>query len=650
MRKSKKFYLGMLVALVMACMIAVPTIAAEYDADVQSLTEPNAEVQEDPADEADDLTQGLIEESQETPDDVDIPTQETGWEGVNEASQEEDTEVNESSQEEEETSDIDLLNEDAEEPEEDEEENAIATLAVTNGFGQGEDGNWYYYVNGKIATDTNSVIQDKDKQIDDTASWWYVVGGKVQTDFTGLADYSNASGWWYINEGKVTFDFTGLAQNKNGMFYVEDSKVNFNYDGFESDGSKWLYVEKGKVTYKTNSVIQDTGKKINGSSDWWYVIGSEVQSTFTGLADYSNSNGWWYIEEGRVTFNYEGVEHNKNGWWYVKDSKVQFNYNGFGENSNGKWYIESGKVTFNKNSVIQDTTGAIGTKGTWWYVVGSKVQTGFTGLADYSNSNGWWYINNGKVTFDFTGYAQNKNGWYHVVNSKVDFSQCGVIYTTVNGIKDWWYIDGGKVMTSYTGVANYSNSNGWWYVKNGRVDFSYSGVAKNNNGWWYVNGGKVLFEDCLTYAAQFVGANTSTSQSNDSKLATCFNVLWSQYSYVRTYDSPSASVMSQYAVDMFKNHRGNCYRYAASFACIAKVLGYDVRVAVGQISSASGGMTPHGWTEVYSNGQWLICDPDMQMNYPNINSYMRTESNYAYRHTCSARYTLTISSGTVVWK
>ncbi len=209
---------------------------------------------------------------------------------------------------------------------------------------------------------------------------------------------------------------------------------------------------------------------------------------------------------------------------------------------------------------------------------------------------------------------------------------------------------GGKVQFGFTGLANYSNANGWWYINAGHVDFNYTGIAQNKNGWWYINGGKVIFEDALTYAARFVASCTSTSQSSSQKLQTCFNYLWKNYPYKRYYDSPTAATVSKFAVDMFVNRQGNCFRYAAAFACIAKVLGYESRIAVGQIPSTSGGMTAHGWTEVYVDGTWYICDANMQRNYPSINSYMRTESDYAYKHTCSARYTITISNGKAVWK
>ncbi len=348
---------------------------------------------------------------------------------------------------------------------------------------------WWYIKNGKVDFTANTVAKNK-------YGWWYVLGGKVQFDFTGLADYSNSSGWWYINDGQVLFNVETVAKNKYGWFYVKDSKVDFSYTGFAKNSYGWWYIESGEVTFKKNSVLHDTKKKVDGKDSWWYVVGSEVQSSYTGVADYSNSSGWWYI----------------------KDGKVDFSYNGFSWNSHGCWYIENGQVTFKKNSVVHDINKIVDGTDSWWYVVGSETQTGFTGLADYSNSSGWWYINNGKVTFNVETVAKNKYGWFYVKDSKVDFSYNGfaqnnygwwyldngevtfkknsVLHDTkkkVDGEDSWWYVVGSEVQKSYTGVADYSNSSGWWYVKNGKVDFSFNGIAFNKYGFWYIQGGKVDF-------------------------------------------------------------------------------------------------------------------------------------------------------------
>ncbi len=223
--------------------------------------------------------------------------------------------------------------------------------------------------------------------------------------------------WGYYKDGVVDTSYTGFASNDNGDWYVVNGYVNFDQ----------------------STVAKDTTGALGTKGTWYYVVRNAVQHDFTGLANYKNANGWWYIDKGTVDFNASGVYKNVNGWWYVSGGKVNFNANTVAKNSNG-----------------------------WWYILGGKVQFNFTGLADYKNANGWWYISNGKVNFNANTVAKNKNGWYYVENGKVNFN-----YTNR--------------------VSNYRNANGWWYIKNGKVDFTYTGQASNKNGTWNVVNGKVVF-------------------------------------------------------------------------------------------------------------------------------------------------------------
>ena len=203
-----------------------------------------------------------------------------------------------------------------------------------------------------------------------------------------------------------------------------------------------------------------------------------------GLSDVKDADGsWYYYKDNKVATDVTTVAKNKNGWYYVENGKVDFNYTGFASNEHGDWYVKDGCVKFDVNDVIKDTTGAL-SKGTWYYVTGSKVT--YTDTVA-KNVNGWWKITNGKVDFNYTGVAKNQNGWWRIVNGKVDFN-CNSVEKNENG---WWYIRGGKVDFSYTGVAK--NANGWWRVVNGKVDFNCNSVEKNSNGWWYIRGGKVDF-------------------------------------------------------------------------------------------------------------------------------------------------------------
>ncbi len=286
------------------------------------------------------------------------------------------------------------------------------------GFAMNSSGSWYAE-SGKVTKKTNGVFKDSTGAIGSKNNWYYVLNSKVQTSFTGLADYSNASGWWYITNGKVDRSVTTVAKNKNGWYYVKNGKVDRSYTGFGKNSSGSWYVEKGKVSKKVNGVFKDSTGAIGSKNNWYYVLNSKVQTGFTGLADYKNASGWWYITNGKVDRSVTTVAKNKNGWYYVKNGKVDHSYTGFAKNKNGSWYVKSGKVTKKTNGVYKDSKGALGSSSSWYYVVGSKVQYDFTGVAEYRNASGLWYITNGKVDRSYNGTYTRGKVTYTIVNGKV---------------------------------------------------------------------------------------------------------------------------------------------------------------------------------------------------------------------------------------
>ena len=158
-----------------------------------------------------------------------------------------------------------------------------ATPAL-DGLAMAEDGNWYLYQNGTVASGYN-----------------------------GLA--ANEYGWFKVTNGKVDFDYTGLAANENGWFKVTNGKVDFNYTGLAAN-------EYG----------------------WFMVVGGKVDFGYTGLA--SNENGWFMVIGGKVNFDYNGLAANQYGWFKVTNGKVDFGYTGQASNEYGTWNVVGGKVVF----------------------------------------------------------------------------------------------------------------------------------------------------------------------------------------------------------------------------------------------------------------------------------------------------------------
>lgn len=175
-------------------------------------------------------------------------------------------------------------------------------------------------------------------------------------------------------------------------------------------------------------------------------------------------------------------------------------------------------------------------------------------------------------------------------------------------------------------------------------------VGSTKTGYYYVDKqGKRVTTKEVRQAVSFVRKYTKPSWSKSKKLKVCYDKLWKKYPYKRSYDGCSAKKMPKFARDMFTKKKGNCYRYASAFAYIARVIGYDSRVAVGKIGHRGGGTTPHGWTEIKSGRKWKKCDANMQRSYPKINCYMQTKYRFS-RQSCSKRYTLKVSNGKVSWK
>lgn len=83
----------------------------------------------------------------------------------------------------------------------------------------------------------------------------------------------------------------------------------------------------------------------------------------------------------------------------------------------------------------------------------------------------------------------------------------------------------------------------------------------------------------------------------------------------------------------FQNSKGNCYVKAATFCCMARVLGYEAYLVEGQVPLASGRLGPHGWCEIVINGTTYICDPELQSSTKR-NGYMLTYgASGTYRYT-----------------
>lgn len=207
------------------------------------------------------------------------------------------------------------------------------------------------------------------------------------------------------------------------------------------------------------------------------------------------------------------------------------------------------------------------------------------------------------------------------------------------------FIDGyhARGYTTIGGKLYYFDENGS-IMKNGIV-------GSKEEGYYYADeNGVCCTSEEMRLAAEFM-MNNCTGSTLTERMKTGFMYMATNFPYNRTYDHPTkASDIPPLAIDMFTNKKGNCFRYAACFACTARIAGYRTRVVVGDLLASGGYWTPHGWVEVYVDGKWKVCDPNMQMQlyYLPYSQYMTDTHNYTVRAT--VKYEVTIVDGVAVWE
>ncbi len=195
---------------------------------------------------------------------------------------------------------------------------------------------------------------------------------------------------------------------------------------------------------------------------------------------------------------------------------------------------------------------------------------------------------------------------------------------------------------------------GWQQINGKNYYFNPSGAKKGclrtdciagtkNTGIYYTDkdGIRVTSPE-ISAAVAFVKKYTNDSLTSAEKLRKCFEALQNHYYYLPSQESPTDQTFSSFAAELLTNEKGNCYRYAAGFACIAKVLGYESRIRIGTVSGRYEERLPHGWSEVKANGTWYKCDV-------NMNLFMH-KGTTSHKYQCSETYKLLIEEGIVYWK
>jgi len=251
---------------------------------------------------------------------------------------------------------------------------------------QGEDGNWYSYINGAYDPYYTGLAQLGD-------AWWMIVNGKI--DFTYTSPVFFDDDWWFVRDGLVEFDYNGLVFVNDDWWYVVNGRIDFGFNGL--------------------AFVNDA---------WWYVSTGRIDFSYTGLIFFDDD--WWFVQNGCVNFGYTGLAFINNDWWYVVNGRIDFSYCGLFDYDNQKWYVQGGKIDFSYNNVYYFND-------IWWYIETGKVNFGYNGLAYTQFNDKWWYVIEGVISFDYTGAAFANEKWWYVERGEIDFQRFGKV--TIDGVE-----------------------------------------------------------------------------------------------------------------------------------------------------------------------------------------------------------------------
>lgn len=177
-------------------------------------------------------------------------------------------------------------------------------------------------------------------------------------------------------------------------------------------------------------------------------------------------------------------------------------------------------------------------------------------------------------------------------------------------------------------------------------------VGSKAKGYYYVDKtGRKVNTGEIRQAVDFVMRNSKAGDSRAKRLKACYRALQAYPYFGMTNRAPKAKNLFSYARYMFSRHRGDCYYYASTMAYIARVLGYDSRVAVGGVT-ARGPAAPlslHGWCEVKYGKSWRMLDCSMQRAHLDRNLCLVTRKKYPFRLRCDKVYTMTVKNAKVKW-
>lgn len=275
-----------------------------------------------------------------------------------------------------------------------------------NGFVQ-ENGNTYYFENGKKLVQTEKYINGK---------WYYFGDNGVM-----------ATGWTMHHGNQYYYDGNGVMAH--GIYKIGDRTYGFNEwtgvllsgEHFFTDGSsdQWYYFSENPI----NKGEMATGWTTHHGNKYYYTAKGQmvhgiysIDGTYYGFDEWTGvllngerymSNAWRYFDNnGKMAIGWS--KHHGHQYYYNSDGSMFY-----GElYDNGKWYyfkditgiMATGWTEHHGNTYYYESNGCMvhgkyKINGNWYYF---DEWTGVLGQGGHWG-NGWRYENGYKVYYDNNG-------------------------------------------------------------------------------------------------------------------------------------------------------------------------------------------------------------------------------------------------------
>ena len=445
------------------------------------------------------------------------------------------------------------------------------------------------------------------------------------------------TGWTRIgNTEDNTFKDTNVKSGTAYTYTVRCVDEDGNFASYFNNGKSVTFVKTPTINKIENTA---TGSKIS----WGKCSGASKYRVY-----YLKNRSWKALGTTAST----SYTHNKpvNGTTYTYtvrclDSKGNF-ASGYDKNGTRNTFIAPpaiSKVSKAANGNLVKWNSVPDAAG--YRLYRKTVNTSWSRLADVTEGTSYTDTSAKKGNvYSYTLRCLDKNG--NLISSYISntkYYHNGALADgkiTVNGKP--YYFSKGLFRSGYQKI----NGKRYYYNSKGEV-VKNTIVGSKREGWYYADKNGVCCEsEEMRLAAEYMMTYCKGNTLNE-RMKTGFLYMAKNFPYHRTYDHPKkAADLPALAIDLFKNKKGNCFRYAAAFACTARIAGYRSRVVIGDTLGS-----PHGWVEVLVNGKWLICDPDAQLpgyKVPDYTPYMMKKHYWTLNP--HVKCEVTIENGKAVWK